>query len=163
MTQKRSAEATHRIGSEPGQQSVPHFALVSALLFARDNSQQFDIAQKTFDDDVTQEELDRAITIMKTAQPGGVTPLIKHIQEIKRSVTELEPQLRADGCRVAIILATDGVSSLLVTCGWCRTSLALGNVDQLIFFLHGIHSYLLMREATEVRQYNSNSWRHCVD
>jgi len=73
------------------------------------NSQQFDIAQKTLDDDVTQEELDRAITIMKTAQPGGVTPLIKHIQEIKRSVTELEPQLRADGCRVAIILATDGL------------------------------------------------------
>jgi uncharacterized protein YegL len=58
---------------------------------------------------VVQEEVDRAITIMKTAQPGGVTPLIQHIEEIRRSVAELEPQLRADGCRVAIILATDGL------------------------------------------------------
>lgn len=46
---------------------------------------------------------------MKTAQPGGVTPLIQHIEEIRQSVKELEPQLRADGCRVAIILATDGL------------------------------------------------------
>lgn len=52
---------------------------------------------------------------MKTAQPGGVTPLIQHIQEIRQSVAELEPQLRADGCRVAIILATDGVRTLVVS------------------------------------------------
>merc|ERR1712194_525843 len=73
------------------------------------NSQQFGIAQTSLDSGVLQEELDRAITIMKTAQPGGVTPLKQHIQEIRRSVAELEPQLRADGCRVAIILATDGL------------------------------------------------------
>merc|ERR1712194_617106 len=73
------------------------------------NSQQFGIAQTSLDSGVLQEELDRAITIMKTAQPGGVTPLIQHIQEIRQSVAELEPQLRADGCRVAIILATDGL------------------------------------------------------
>merc|ERR1712194_377517 len=73
------------------------------------NSQQFGIAQTSLDSGVLQEELDCAITIMKTAQPGGVTPLIQHIQEIRQSVAELEPQLRADGCRVAIILATDGL------------------------------------------------------
>lgn len=72
-------------------------------------SQQFGIAEKSLDPRVLQEEADRAITIMKTAQPGGVTPLIQHVEEIARSVKELEPQLRADGCRVAIILATDGL------------------------------------------------------
>lgn len=73
------------------------------------NSQQFGVAENSLDTRVLQEEVDRAITIMKTAQPGGVTPLIQHIEEIRQSVKELEPQLRADGCRVAIILATDGL------------------------------------------------------
>jgi hypothetical protein len=72
-------------------------------------SQQFGIAEDSLEPRVVQEEVDRAITIMKTAQPGGVTPLIQHIEDIRRSVAELEPQLRADGCRVAIILATDGL------------------------------------------------------
>jgi len=73
------------------------------------SSQQFGVAENSLDSRVLQEEVDRAITIMKTAQPGGVTPLIQHIEEIRQSVKELEPQLRADGCRVAIILATDGL------------------------------------------------------
>jgi len=73
------------------------------------NSQQFGVAENSLDTRVLQEEVDRAITIMKSAQPGGVTPLIQHIEEIRQSVKELEPQLRADGCRVAIILATDGL------------------------------------------------------
>eukprot|EP00579_Thalassiosira_antarctica_P015934 CAMPEP_0201947568 /NCGR_PEP_ID=MMETSP0903-20130614/55006_1 /ASSEMBLY_ACC=CAM_ASM_000552 /TAXON_ID=420261 /ORGANISM="Thalassiosira antarctica, Strain CCMP982" /LENGTH=602 /DNA_ID=CAMNT_0048490713 /DNA_START=141 /DNA_END=1951 /DNA_ORIENTATION=+ len=73
------------------------------------NSQQFGIAETSLDSHVLQEEVDRAITIMKTAQPGGVTPLVQHIEEIAKSVKELEPQLRADGCRVVIILATDGL------------------------------------------------------
>mmetsp|Transcript_3435 Transcript_3435/g.5150 ORF Transcript_3435/g.5150 Transcript_3435/m.5150 type:complete len:426 (+) Transcript_3435:77-1354(+) len=73
------------------------------------DSQQFGIAENSLDERILQEEMDRAITIMKTAQPGGVTPLIQHIEEIKSSVSELAPRLRADGCRVAIILATDGL------------------------------------------------------
>lgn len=73
------------------------------------NTQQFGIAENSLDPTVLREEVDRAITIMKTAQPGGVTPLVQHVEEIAQSVKELEPQLRADGCRVAIILATDGL------------------------------------------------------
>lgn len=73
------------------------------------NSQQFGIAEGSLDGRVLQEEVDRAIAIMKSAQPGGVTPLIRHIEEIRQSVLELEPVLREDGCRVAIILATDGL------------------------------------------------------
>ncbi|KAL7553200.1 hypothetical protein ACHAWF_016482 [Thalassiosira exigua] len=73
------------------------------------NCQQFGIAEDSLDPQILHEEVDRAITIVKTAQPGGVTPLAQHIEEIRQSVKELEPQLRADGCRVAIILATDGL------------------------------------------------------
>lgn len=73
------------------------------------NTQQFGIAENSLDPGVLHEEVDRAITIMKTAQPGGVTPLVQHVEEIAQSVRELEPQLRADGCRVVIILATDGL------------------------------------------------------
>jgi len=72
------------------------------------DSQQFGIAENCLDPLVLQ-EVDRAITIMKTAQPGGVTPLVQHIEEIAQSVKGLEPQLRADGCRVTIVLATDGL------------------------------------------------------
>ncbi|KAL3826423.1 hypothetical protein ACHAXA_011232 [Cyclostephanos tholiformis] len=73
------------------------------------NSQQFGIGEGSLDERVLQEEVDRAIAIMKSTQPGGVTPLVQHIEEIRQSVKELEPMLREDGCRVAIILATDGL------------------------------------------------------
>jgi hypothetical protein len=73
------------------------------------NSQQFSIGEDSLDERVLQEEVDRAIAIMKSTQPGGVTPLIQHIEDIRQSVMELEPMLREDGCRVAIVLATDGL------------------------------------------------------
>lgn len=73
------------------------------------NCQQFGIAEESLDETVLQQQIDRAITIMKSTQPGGVTPLIQHIEEIRRDVVDLAPKLREDGCRVAIILATDGL------------------------------------------------------
>jgi len=73
------------------------------------NSQQFGIAEISLDPHILEEEVDRAVTIMKKAQPGGVTPLIQHVKEIAKTVKELEPRLHADGCRVSIILATDGL------------------------------------------------------
>jgi Mg-chelatase subunit ChlD len=73
------------------------------------NSQQFGIAEKTLDPNVIQEEVSRAVAIMNQSQPGGVTPLIKHLREIRQSVEEMAPELNANGTRVAIILATDGL------------------------------------------------------
>ena len=73
------------------------------------NSRQFSIGVGSLDEHVLKEEVDRAKAIMKSTQPGGVTPLIQHIEEIRLLVKELEPNLRGDGCRVAIILATDGL------------------------------------------------------
>ena len=73
------------------------------------NAQQFGIAELSLDPRVLQQEVDRAIAIMKSAEPRGVTPLVQHIEEIRLSLLEIEASLRADGCRVAIILATDGL------------------------------------------------------
>ena len=73
------------------------------------NSQQFGVAEKSLDKAVLQKEMDRANTIMRTAQPSGATPLIRCVNEDARSVKMMEWQLRARGRRVAIILATDGL------------------------------------------------------
>jgi Mg-chelatase subunit ChlD len=81
------------------------------------NSQQFGIAENSLDKNVILGEVQRAIEIMKTAQPGGVTPLVEHILDIQQSVTELAPKLRADGCRVVIVLATDGLPTDDRGCG----------------------------------------------
>eukprot|EP01041_Mallomonas_annulata_P004674 gene4675-9266_t len=43
--------------------------------------------------------------------PGGGTPLCGHIRAIVEQLTELAPQLRANGQRAALIIATDGESS----------------------------------------------------
>ena len=73
------------------------------------NSQQFGIAENSLDKNVIFQEMQHAIHIMKTAQPGGVTPLVEHILDIQQCVTQLAPDLRRDGCRVVIVLATDGL------------------------------------------------------
>ena len=73
------------------------------------NSQQFGIAETSLDSTIVQGEVKRAIEIMKMSQPGGVTPLVRHVEEIRQSIMELAPTLREDGCRVAVILATDGL------------------------------------------------------
>jgi hypothetical protein len=73
------------------------------------NSQQFGIAMETLDDAVLQTELSRVQDIMRKSQPCGVTPLMEHILDIQQSVLELAPKLRGDGCRVVVVLATDGL------------------------------------------------------
>ena len=46
---------------------------------------------------------------MSRAQPDGVTPLTDHITEIYQVVESLRSELEAEGKKVAIILATDGL------------------------------------------------------
>ena len=110
------------------------------------NSQQFGVAENSLDARVLQEEVDRAITIMKTAQPGGVTPLIQHIEEIRQSVKELEPQLRADGCRVAIILATDGLPT---DCGGYGGAAIQQQFVEALRGLEGLPVWVVVRLCTD--------------
>lgn len=54
-------------------------------------------------------DLQIARDVMKRASPQGVTPLARHVREIREEVYELTPSLLQQGRKVAIILATDGL------------------------------------------------------
>ena len=69
--------------------------------------QKFSIAQNG--DSNIPEDLNIAKGTMAAARPGGATPLVTHINEIREEVQALAPSLKADGRKVAIILATDGL------------------------------------------------------
>ena len=43
------------------------------------------------------------------SSPGGVTPLARHVREIRENIQSLEPALLRDGTKVVIVLATDGL------------------------------------------------------
>ena len=49
-------------------------------------------------------DLSVALATIQRASPGGVTPLVGHINEIRDNVRALEPQLRRDGTKVATVL-----------------------------------------------------------
>lgn len=69
--------------------------------------QQLSIAQRgsAFLD----EDLAVATSTIQNASPGGVTPLVGHLRDIWETVKSLEPSLRRNGTKVAIVLATDGI------------------------------------------------------
>lgn len=73
------------------------------------NSQHFGIAEGTLDGGVLQKEVERATGILNSVQPRGVTPLIQHIENIKRTVLDMKSELLEAGCRVTVIIATDGL------------------------------------------------------
>mmetsp|Transcript_14433 Transcript_14433/g.19762 ORF Transcript_14433/g.19762 Transcript_14433/m.19762 type:complete len:389 (-) Transcript_14433:331-1497(-) len=69
--------------------------------------QQFSVAESG--PAFTQQDAMNAMDIMRKARPGGVTPLTKHMTEIHRNVSAMAPQLNAEGRRVVIVIATDGL------------------------------------------------------
>lgn len=69
--------------------------------------QQFSVAERG--DAYAEEDINKAMKIITKAKPGGVTPLTRHIHDIKRAIETMTPQLREDGKKVAIVLATDGL------------------------------------------------------
>lgn len=72
-------------------------------------SQQFGVAEKSCSAAEIMQDVQIAMSTMNKARPSGCTPLITHILEIQASVMEMSPKLLAEGKRVAIILATDGL------------------------------------------------------
>jgi len=49
--------------------------------------------------------------ILQTASPNGGTPLCHHINEIVEKIRSISPQLRANGQKACVVIATDGESS----------------------------------------------------
>ena len=56
-----------------------------------------------------EEEARKAVNCLRQVIPGGCTPLTQHIMEIHREIEALSTQLRENGQRVSITIATDGL------------------------------------------------------
>mmetsp|Transcript_8626 Transcript_8626/g.14623 ORF Transcript_8626/g.14623 Transcript_8626/m.14623 type:complete len:397 (-) Transcript_8626:219-1409(-) len=69
--------------------------------------QQFSVAENGPHTIAT--DVQAARQTMRTASPGGVTPLSSHVHEIRDNILAMESDLRANGSKVAIVLATDGL------------------------------------------------------
>jgi len=70
--------------------------------------QQFSVAEDTHR---MGHDVQEAFSIMRKARPGGCTPLTKHILEIHHEVSQIAPELRKLGKKVAVIIATDSIPS----------------------------------------------------
>jgi hypothetical protein len=148
------------------QQTVDYHAQMAALLQAPTvfrllndpgkaiGPQQFSIAENGTDD--LDHEVAQAKSVMLNASPAGVTPLIHHINEIRQNVLHLEPSLRDDGSKVAIILATDGLPT--DSNGVCNDATKRELVDALKS-LEGLPVWVVIRlctdEAPVVDYYNN--------
>lgn len=86
------APTTFRLLNDPGRVAGPQIFSIACTSGSTSNiDQELTVAQQT----------------MVNAQPGGVTPLVQHLQEIHREIVQMHSQLQ--GAKVAIILATDGL------------------------------------------------------
>jgi hypothetical protein len=70
-------------------------------------SQMFSVADKG--EEFIGRDADEARNIMNKARPNGVTPLTRHILEVRDSVAAMAQDLNDRGQRVALVLATDGL------------------------------------------------------
>jgi hypothetical protein len=68
--------------------------------------QQFSLCERG--DAFIDQDLQIAQSTILNASPNGVTPLTEHIQEIRSNIIALEPELRHNGTKVVIVIATDG-------------------------------------------------------
>merc|ERR1719437_167117 len=95
-----------------GLASLLHAPTIFRLLNASEGTDELTIATKEKEN--TPQELKEIKDVMQSLKPAGLTPLTKHVYEIKdiiQSLTENEELYGEDNSRIAIILATDGLPS----------------------------------------------------
>jgi len=102
------------------QESVEYHANIAALLNAPTEfrllnhpgshigPQEFSIAV-TGNEEEIESDLQIAQNVIWKASPKGMTPLTPHLKVIRDRVRLLAPQYEADGHKVAVIIATDGL------------------------------------------------------
>ena len=69
--------------------------------------QMFGVADKG--EEYLKRDVDEACSIMTKVRPNGVTPLTRHILEVRQDLEVLAKDLNERGQRVALVLATDGL------------------------------------------------------
>jgi hypothetical protein len=57
------------------------------------------------------DQVQMAQSIIAKCEPSGVTPLTRHLEDIKHRIVGMETALRANGQQVCVVLATDGLPS----------------------------------------------------
>jgi hypothetical protein len=94
------APTTFRLLNDPGAQ-------VGAQIFEVATSGQ------TFFDttNTTGAEAQEGKRIVQAGEPRGVTPLTSHVNAVINEIRAIEPQLRAEGRQVVVVIATDGLPS----------------------------------------------------
>ena len=70
---------------------------------------ELSVADKGFE--MIEHDLESAKSILWKIEPAGTTPLSKRVSETRDILQTMLPSLTAEGKRVAIILATDGLPS----------------------------------------------------
>jgi hypothetical protein len=75
--------------------------------------QEFSICDNTMNgmSKTGEQDIVNAIRIIRDAEPNGVTPLTQHLQAIIHRIQQIEPQLRNQGQKVVVVIATDGLPS----------------------------------------------------
>lgn len=86
------APTTFRLLNDPGSRVGPKI---------------FDVANKG--DHLIDNDVIVALSTIENASPSGVTPLSEHIHDIRQQIASMAPILHAEGRKVSIIIATDGM------------------------------------------------------
>lgn len=101
-------------------------------------------------------ELARIQQTITNASPTGVTPLSRHVRNIRQQVSILAPQLMQEGRKVTIVLATDGLPTNEMGIGGEGANREFVNSLQ---SLEGLPIWLVIRLCTDedkiVEFYNS--------
>ena len=84
-------------------------------------------------------------TVLNTT-PSGVTPLTSHLKEIRQNILEMESSLRADGTKVVLVIATDGLPS---DNGGISNHTTKREFEQALRDLEGLPVWIVIRLCTD--------------
>ena len=71
--------------------------------------QEFSVADKGYDKQTIERDVETAKYTMNSSSPSGVTSLAKHVREIRDSIAPMADDLNNQGKEIVVILATDGL------------------------------------------------------
>ena len=91
------------------------------------------------------EDVDVALSASRSVSPKGRTPLARQLRQILQTVRLLEPALRRESARVAVILATDGIPT--DDQGYCDTAVQQEFSEALRAF-EGLPVWMVVRLCT---------------
>jgi hypothetical protein len=76
---------------------------------AKVGPQEFSICDTNASDKSIEQEVAEAVRIARQTDPNGVTPLTGHLEVIYARVQQMESQLRSQGQKAVVVIATDGL------------------------------------------------------